>query len=1375
MSGQDGEQSLQDGDASERDAALIASSNWFDADWYSATYPAARSSGLLPHLHYLRDGTATGYDPGPRFGTTAYLAAHVDVAASGLNPLVHYLCYGIAERRQLTKAGAATSEPASTSPNAADIDSLARSGWFDRDWYLSCYLDVSAAGADPVLHYLEHGAAEGRDPGPLFSTTGYLAAHSDVSRAGENPLLHYIHHGQAEGRRRTDDYPRWIAECERLTGGDRLAIAEHIRLMAPTPTISVLVPTFNTPESSLIDTILSVKRQLYPHWELCIADDCSPLPHVRATLAGFARNDSRIRVVERDRNGGIAAATNSALALATGDWLALLDHDDLLPETALYEVAAEIARTPDVTLLFSDSDEIDDAGNRSNPYFKPGWNCEVMLAQNLVSHLGVYRRDLVERLGGVREGFEGSQDYDLALRVIDASQPAQIRHIPAVLYHWRRSGTPISFSDRHRDTCVQSARRAVAEHLARNGVDARVEANPLHPMWARIVHPLPASRPRVTMILPVIGEAGGLVAAFDDLRARTSYPGLQFVMVADERIGEAGEQALAALEGRPSVRVVRQRASLTPVAAVQAGLDASGNSEVVVLAEPGLRVLSSPLWLDELVSHVARPGVAAAGPKVRLGGGILDPAGTGLGPTNGHEATDARVPGYFGLLSVAREVATLGPGALALRRSAVVEAGGLDNGSPSLAAAVADLCRRLRAAGDRLVWTPFAVVERHRPAKPPTGHDGHHGHDPFHNPNVAPGTLDTPAFPGRRCKPWAAIKARLDIREGQAARARTLLRGVDPQARLLEIGASYNPIAPRAEGWRTTVIDHAPQDELIAKYTGEPDVWTDRIEDVDFIWTGGSVADAVPAELHGSFDVLVASHMIEHSTDLLGFLQGAERLLGPEGTVILAVPDKRYCFDYFRPLTTTADVVEAHRDGRTRHGWRTGFEHLAYAVLNEGKGAWGQEPVGSLRFADGFGDAICKLDERFLRDTYVDFHAWKFTPAGFELILLETCALGLCDWMVEAPIETLGCEFHVRLRRGGGKAVRGMTAAALDAARMELLRRTLAEMRQQLDWALSDRLAETVAGARPEPPDAVRGSAAGSPGLAEVPVPLGYRPDVLMRPPRLAVVLHLFHTDLGAELRTALEAIPCPFDIFVSTTDELRADAVRTAFKGWRRGSVTARVFPNRGRDIAPKLVGFRDIYDDYSLVLFLHSKKSSHSPLLKGWRQHLLSCLAGSPARVEGVLEMFERRPTLGIIGAPHYGPVAQSIGWGPNFAAAQALAERVGFALDRASPMDMPAGSMFWARTAALAPLRRLELSFDDFPLESGQLDGTLAHAVERLFYHACEYAGFEWVKVGAPGADMPPLIRTPAELDDAIRRAISPLGVARAADEARPSCRA
>jgi lipopolysaccharide biosynthesis protein len=248
-------------------------------------------------------------------------------------------------------------------------------------------------------------------------------------------------------------------------------------------------------------------------------------------------------------------------------------------------------------------------------------------------------------------------------------------------------------------------------------------------------------------------------------------------------------------------------------------------------------------------------------------------------------------------------------------------------------------------------------------------------------------------------------------------------------------------------------------------------------------------------------------------------------------------------------------------------------------------------------------------------------------------------------------------------------------------------------------------------------------------------VPFAYHVSKPARAVRICVVCHLFYDDLAAEMRDVLRAIPFEYDLFISTSDEDKKARIATAFVEFDKGRLEVRIAPNRGRDIAPKLVTFADVYDRYDYVLFIHGKKSAKSSVGERWRDTLIDGLVGSPATVCSIIELMERHPSVGIVMAQHFEPIRPHLHWDHSFARARKLARRMGFALSRKHVLDMPSGSMFWARPAALAPLLALGLRTDSFPVEKGQTRRTLHHTIERLFLFAAERAGFSWIKVASP----------------------------------------
>lgn len=234
--------------------------------------------------------------------------------------------------------------------------------------------------------------------------------------------------------------------------------------------------------------------------------------------------------------------------------------------------------------------------------------------------------------------------------------------------------------------------------------------------------------------------------------------------------------------------------------------------------------------------------------------------------------------------------------------------------------------------------------------------------------------------------------------------------------------------------------------------------------------------------------------------------------------------------------------------------------------------------------------------------------------------------------------------------------------------------------------------------------------------------------------PPLAIICHLFHLDLIGWVQDALENVEVPATLYISTDAHEKKTVIESSFRNWRGGELHIRISENRGRDVAPKLVTFADVYSSHDLVLFIHSKKSPHVEFGTQWREYLRLCLLGSPQTVASILEIFDRHPDIGIIAPQHFKSIRARgwLHWGNNLAAAKALALKMNFAIDASHYMDFPSGSMFWARSAALRPLLDLELTFQDFPFEEGQLDLTIAHSIERLFFFTCETAGFTWVKI-------------------------------------------
>lgn len=305
-------------------------------------------------------------------------------------------------------------------------------------------------------------------------------------------------------------------------------------------------------------------------------------------------------------------------------------------------------------------------------------------------------------------------------------------------------------------------------------------------------------------------------------------------------------------------------------------------------------------------------------------------------------------------------------------------------------------------------------------------------------------------------------------------RAALLTAGLPRAGRYVEVGPSHNPLLAKRDGWDVAIVDHLDRAGLVEKYAAHANVDPDAIEEVDHVWHGEPLADLFPPEVLGTYDAVIASHVVEHTTDLVGFLGQASRLIRPDGgQVVLAVPDKRVCFDFFRPVSTTADAIVAHREGRTRHDGRTLFDYVASAAGRAGHISWGHRETRALEFLHPLPQALAMMEAAATSPDYIDAHQWVFTPSSFALILLELRALDLIDLVVDEVREMPGNEFHARLRRGDLEG----DDDAIRARRVTLSARTtleLAEQARQISAAtlpqtereLRDRLVRTRAQAK---------------------------------------------------------------------------------------------------------------------------------------------------------------------------------------------------------------------------------------------------------------------------------------------------------------------
>jgi GT2 family glycosyltransferase len=520
---------------------------------------------------------------------------------------------------------------------------------------------------------------------------------------------------RALGRQEPD--PAWLDEAyqawlerHRLTPDGVKAIDGEIAALAYRPTISVLMPVFDPPEAWLRAAIDSVRQQLYPGWELCLVDDGSAARHVAAVLEESARADGRVRVHRLERNEGICGASNHALALATGEFVAPADHDDVLAPDALLEVARCLDRDPGLDFLYTDRDVIQADGRRVRPFFKPGWSPDLLLSMNYVAHLTVFRRELVERVGGFRTGFEGAQDYDLVLRVTEATD--RIRHIPRPLYSWGQAPGSVALRPGAKPYAHEAGRRALEEALARRHVPGEVLDGLGAPYRYRVRRRI-AGQPLVSILIPTRDNARLLRRCLDSLARRTAYRHLEILVIDN---GSRDPRTVAYL-GRLPHRIVPfpqpfNFARMNNLAATQARgehlLFLNDDTEAI---EPG--------WLEALLEHSERPEVGAVGARLLFPDGTIQHAGivVGIQGKAGHAfaGLPGNHPGYFDLARAIRNTSAVTAACLMTRRAVFEEVGGFDEAF-EVAYNDVDLCLRLRERGYLVVYTPYAVLRHHQSA-----------------------------------------------------------------------------------------------------------------------------------------------------------------------------------------------------------------------------------------------------------------------------------------------------------------------------------------------------------------------------------------------------------------------------------------------------------------------------------------------------------------------------------------------------------------------------------------------------------------------------------------------------------------------------------
>ncbi|HAP3802546.1 glycosyltransferase family 2 protein [Enterococcus faecalis] len=530
----------------------------------------------------------------------------------------------------------------------------------------------------------------------------WIKAKKGFKYMAKNGISHTIQRAKIEKLRNQASYPNWLARNEVL---DIEAMTQEIATFHYQPKISIAMPVYNVEEKWLRLCIDSILNQVYTNWELCMADDASTDPNVKKILTEYQQLDERIRVVFREQNGHISEATNSALAIATGEFVALLDNDDELAINAFYEVVKVLNENPELDLIYSDEDKIDMDGNRSDPAFKPDWSPDLLLGTNYISHLGVYRRSILEEIDGFRKGYEGSQDYDLVLRFTEKTTKERITHIPKVLYYWRMLPTSTAVDQGSKGYAFEAGLRAVQDALVRRGINGHAThgaANGLYDVYYDI-----ESEKLVSIIIPTKNGYKDVQRCVSSIIEKTTYQNYEIIMAdngsTDPKMHELYAEFEQQLPGRffvESIDIPFNFSTINNRAAKKA------HGEYLLFLNNDTEVITEN-WLTLMVSFAQQERIGCVGAKLLYPNNTVQHAGVilGLGGVagHGHYGYPHGDLGYFGRLAINVNYSAVTAACLLMKKADFDAVGGFEEAF-TVAFNDVDLCLKVQALGRDNVW-----------------------------------------------------------------------------------------------------------------------------------------------------------------------------------------------------------------------------------------------------------------------------------------------------------------------------------------------------------------------------------------------------------------------------------------------------------------------------------------------------------------------------------------------------------------------------------------------------------------------------------------------------------------------------------------------
>jgi glycosyltransferase involved in cell wall biosynthesis/SAM-dependent methyltransferase len=604
-----------------------------------------------------------------------------------------------------------------------DLALVRASGLFDEPWYLTNNPDVAQAKVDPLLHYLLNGGFEGRDPGSNFKSAWYLNAYEDVKKSGVNPLVHYLKYGRKEGRATQpyqiglqelhnshernglSDYDRWITLNE-PSPADLNGEREKSNNFDYRPLVSIAMPVWNTPANYLDQAIRSVLDQTYEKWEFCIVDGNSN-DETKNILSSWAKKDPRIKIKFLDENKGIAMNSNEALSLAQGEFVGFLDHDDILAPFALFEVVRLLQINKDIDVIYSDEDKTDEEGLRAGAFFKPDFSPDYLRGVNYMPHFLIVRKSLGDQINWLREGYDGAQDYDLILRLIEKARG--VAHIPKILYHWRVWTASTAGGVQSKPYANESGKKALRGHLERIGLPAHVKDGYAPTIYRAHYHI--TSTPLISIIIPNHNHATNLERCLDSILQKTTYPNIEIVIIENGSKEQETFKLYEQYKSNPKLQIMKWEEPFNS-SRVNNWATKQANGDVFLFLNNDTKVVNED-WLEQMLQFAIRPDVGAVGAKLYYPDGTIEHGGIiiGIDGLAGYSYRDfpQNDPGYFFQLVLPHNVSAVSATCLMVRRRIFQEANGFDE-NYVLALGDIDLCLRILKNGYLNVWTPYAEL-----------------------------------------------------------------------------------------------------------------------------------------------------------------------------------------------------------------------------------------------------------------------------------------------------------------------------------------------------------------------------------------------------------------------------------------------------------------------------------------------------------------------------------------------------------------------------------------------------------------------------------------------------------------------------------------